>query len=307
MRDEYLIMTLAKVLIASAWADGELTNDEINCVKDLMFSLPQVSGTQWAELDMYMDSPVGEEERARLVAELHEAVSSAEKRELVLNMLDELVQADGDVSADEQAVVNEVKESLVNANVGLVGALSRLMRGRTEKRAQVHSTAPNRELLIDDYMHNRVYYRIQMQEQESGKRLDIPDEKLRRLSLAGGVMAQISRANPMVTDEEREVIIDALQEHWGLPEKEAEFVADIAISEPAMELDRFRLAREFASDLSHEEAIKFVDILFAIATADGHASIPEIEEIRHIAASLKLFHNEFIDAKMRVPRDKRSE
>ena len=40
MRDETLILTLAKVLIASAWADGELTNDEVNCIKDLMFNLP---------------------------------------------------------------------------------------------------------------------------------------------------------------------------------------------------------------------------------------------------------------------------
>ena len=76
MRDEQLIMTLAKVLIASAWADGELTNDEVNCIKDLMFNLPEVTATQWAELDIYMDSPVGEAERARLIGDLEEAVSS---------------------------------------------------------------------------------------------------------------------------------------------------------------------------------------------------------------------------------------
>jgi len=48
MNDEKLIITLAKVLIAGAWADGELTNEEINCVKDLMFNLPELNATQWA-------------------------------------------------------------------------------------------------------------------------------------------------------------------------------------------------------------------------------------------------------------------
>ena len=105
-----------------------------------------------------------------------------------------------------------------------------------------------------------------------------------------------------MTDEERQVIVDALRQHWNLTNHEAEFVADVAISEPAMQLDRYRLAREFAGDLPHGDAVKFVDVLFAIATADGHASVPEIEEIRHISASLKLFNKEFIEAKNARPQ-----
>jgi len=254
-----------------------------------------------------MDSPVGEAERARLVGDLQEAVSSPQGRDLATAMLDEMVQADGDVSDQEQVVVDEVKNALVNMNVGLVGALSRFMRGRTDKRASEYATAPNREQYFDDYIHNRVYYRIQMLEQERGETLDIPKEKLRTLSLAGGVMAQISQANPQVTDEERDVIVRVLQEKWGLSRGEAEVVAEVAVSEHATQLDRYRLAREFASDLPHEDAISFVDVLFAIATADGKASVDEIEEIRQIAGSLKLFHKEFIEAKLRVPKELRVE
>ena len=246
IRDETLIMTLAKVLIASAWADGELSNDEVNCVKDLMFNLPEVSATQWAELDMYMDSPVGEAERARLIAELENAVSSEQGRQLALTMLDEMVQSDGDVSADEQAVISEVRETLASSGAGLGGALSRLMRGRTAKRSSALADAPNREQYFDDYVHNRVYYRIQQQEQERGESLDIPEAKLRRLSLAGGVMAQVARANPQVTGGEQDVMVDALQTHWKLPHGEAAFVAEVAVSEPATQLDRYRLAREFS-------------------------------------------------------------
>jgi uncharacterized tellurite resistance protein B-like protein len=308
MRDEALIMTLAKVLIASAWADGELTNDEINCIKDLMFNLPEVTATQWAELDMYMDSPVGEAERARLIGELEDVVSTEQGRQLALTMLDEMVQADGDVTPQEQTVVDEVKTALVSSNnTGLGGALSRFMGGMTSKRTDTLSTAPNREKYFDDYVHNRVYYRIQQQELEQGETLDIPEVKLRRLSLAGGVMAQVARANPQVTDSEQAVMVDALQTHWSLPHGEAAFVAEVAVSEPATHLDRYRLAREFSDTCTHEEATQFVDVLFAIAAADGQATTPEIEEIRQISGSLKLYHKEFIDAKLKVPKDLRTE
>ena len=146
-----------------------------------------------------------------------------------------------------------------------------------------------------------------MLEQASGETLDIPEAKLRNLSLAGGVMAQVSRANPQVTSDERDVIVTRLQEHWNLLLNEAEIVTEVAVSEEATHLDRYRLAREFASNLAHEDAMKFVDVLFAIATADGQASSREIEEIRQISASLKLFHKEFIDSQNARAQELRAE
>ena len=46
MRDEHLILTLAKVVLAAAWADGELTHEEINSMKDVLFRMPQLSARQ---------------------------------------------------------------------------------------------------------------------------------------------------------------------------------------------------------------------------------------------------------------------
>jgi hypothetical protein len=78
MSSENLIVSLAKVLIAAAWADGELNNEEVNIMKDLLYQLPTGSASgnsfytarEWSEIEMYLDSPVPPEERARLIAEL---------------------------------------------------------------------------------------------------------------------------------------------------------------------------------------------------------------------------------------------
>jgi len=156
-------------------------------------------------------------------------------------------------------------------------------------------------------MHNRVYYRIQQQAQERGETLDIPEERLRKLSLAGGVMAQVARANPEVTGGEQDVMVDALQTHWNLRKGRPPLWRrwPSRSRRPSSTATGWRAS--FSDTCSHEEAMQFVDVLFAIATADGQASEPEIEEIRQIAGSLKLFHKEFIDAKLRVPRALRTE
>ena len=84
-------------------------------------------------------------------------------------------------------------------------------------------------------------------------------------------------------------------------------MAEVAVSETASLLDRQRLARQFASVCGPQERVEFLDVLFAVAAADGEASYEEIEEIRAIARSLKLTHQEFIKAKLTIPRGRRKQ
>ena len=57
---------------------------------------------------------------------------------------------------------------------------------------------------------------------------------------------------------------------------------------------------------TNEERRHFLGALFAVAGADDKASYEEIEQIRLIALGLKLSHQEFIDAKMKLPPEKRA-
>ena len=85
MSDKDLILKLARVLIAVSWADGQVSNEEINSLKDLLFRLRasgfddsiQFSAQEWARLDMYIETPVGDEERTRLVVDLQNSLRSS--------------------------------------------------------------------------------------------------------------------------------------------------------------------------------------------------------------------------------------
>jgi uncharacterized tellurite resistance protein B-like protein len=298
MTDNNIIMRLAKVLVAAAWADGQISNDEINSLKDLTFHLPGMTAGDWAQVDIYIDSPVGEAERARLVADLEEALKTQADKDLALQALDSLLQTDAAPGGAEQEIVAQIKVDIQNANIGSWG---RFVHERTAKRSQALQAAPNRELLMDDFINNKIYYDAKMALAAEGDSPQISDKDLRKLSLAGGLLARVAYTDQQVSDLENQAIIAALQDHWGVSALEASVVTKAAEANIQGDLDYYRLTRAFFESTDEDERVHFLDVLFAVTTSDGQASYEEIEEIRQIACGLLLTHQQFIAAKLKVP------
>ncbi len=307
MSDENMMLTLGKVIIAVAWADGEVTHDEINTLKELLGRLPNLTARQWASLDMYIDSPVEDAERARLVEDLRARISSDSDKQLVYQALRDLVAADGKVTEDEERVVAEIKAAVESVEVGAVGGFLQLVKGMVGRRPQAVSDAPNREDFFEDFVKNKVYYSVSRRLDLGDEELNIPDDTLRKLSLAGGLMARIARADQKVTEDEFATMVETLQSGWNISLEEATLVAEVAMSEAAANLNNFHLANEFTKSCTTDELTRFLDILFAIAAADGEASKDEIEEIRAMAAAFNLPNKYFIGAKLKIPRDQRQQ
>jgi uncharacterized tellurite resistance protein B-like protein len=300
------IMALAKVMIATAWTDGSVTNEEMNSLKDLLFQLPEMTASDWAELDIYIESPVGEAERARLVADLQASLRSSQDKELAITMIDELVSADGEISAEEQETVEQIKSAIRDANVGMLGSMGNFLGSSVSRRSKAVTNAPNRELYMDDYVKNKVFYNISRRLELEEAAIDIPERELRRLSLAGGLMARVAYVDHEVQEDEFDSMVSAIQNNWELGDVEAALVAESAVSTITKGLDYYRLSRRFFESTTEDERVHFMDALFAVADADGRVSYEEIEEIRTIATVLKLTHKQFIDAKLKIPRERRA-
>ncbi len=299
-QDQAVILTLAKVLVATAWADGVLSNDEINSMKrDLLTRIPDLSTQQWASVAIYIDSPVDEAERARLVGQLRSQITTPLGKQLVFDALDALVAADGSVTEEEHRIVEEIKAALESGNASGFGRLSRLFKGRSAPQP-VLAPGPNREIFIDDFIKNRVYYVIRRRLDQGGIAPKLSDAEIRKLSLAGGMMAVVARANPQVTDDERAAMLATLQRHWHLNDDQAAFLVDVAVVQLPADLDSFRLADAFAAVSDYEERGQFVDALFAIAGADGAVNNDELETIRGLANAMVLTHERFIEAKLKI-------
>ena len=313
MNEREIILKLARVIIAIAWSDGKISNEEVNCLKDLLFSLRQsgfddamqVSAQEWARLDMYIESPVDEAERARLVADLQNALHSPEEKQFALDALQRMAEADGVVSDGEKDAVAGISEAIDSVEMGFLGGLQRVLGGAMQRRAEAVAGAPNREAYFDDFIKNKVYYSVTQRLRENGRELNISDEDLRRLSLVGGLMAKIAQLDRQVTETEFERMINIIQTNWNLGLEEATFVTEVAISSIDVTYDTFRMMREIATGASIEERQRVLLTLFAVANSDGDMSFEETEEIRVIARGLELSHKDFIDAKLNVLGERR--
>ena len=300
------IMALAKVMIAAAWTDGSVTNEEMNSLKDLLFQLPEMTASDWAELDIYIETPVGEAERARLVADLQANLKSSQDKEIAITMIDELVSADGEITAEERESVEQIKSAIRDANVGVLGNMGNFLGSSVNRRSNRVANAPNRELYLDDYVKNKVYYNVSRRLELEETEIDIPERELRKLSLAGGLMARVAYVDHEVQEGEFDSMVNAIQSNWELSDVEAALVAESAVSAITKGLDYYRMSRQFFESTTEDERVHFMDALFAVANGDEGVSYLEIEEIRTIATVLKLIHKQFIDAKLKIPRDRRA-
>jgi uncharacterized tellurite resistance protein B-like protein len=255
---------------------------------------------------MYIESPVGTTERDRLLEQLQQEMRSTQDRTLALQALDDLAMADGVVTDEERAIITDMKAQIEHANVGLLGQLGRVVRGSMQRRDAALANAPNREEHFEDFIKNKVYYAVQRRLESGDTDLDIQEDRLRKLCLAGGLMARVANVDLEVTDDEAATISESLIAGWGINKEEATFVTEVAVSEISPDMDYYRLSRGFFNATTIEERIQFVKVLFSVADADGFVSSEEIEEIRTIANGLHLTHKQFINAKLTIPRERRA-
>jgi uncharacterized tellurite resistance protein B-like protein len=74
-----------------------------------------------------------------------------------------------------------------------------------------------------------------------------------------------------------------LESTWGLSREAAAFVMQCAIADVSRDFDYLRMTREFTELTSPAERNQLLELLFAVANADGHVSREEHLEIKYMA------------------------
>lgn len=299
-----LMGTLAKVIAAAGWADKILTPAEIENLKDLLFQFQRsvIDPREDALFQMYIKSPVDAEERERLMEELRETVWSEEDKTYVHAALKRMVEADGKITDEERALLDDIHATIESVDTGMLGKLGRLVRGAMQRRSQAVRNTPNREKYFEDFLKNKVYYEVRRRLDLIRSDIRIPDEELRKLSLVGGMMAHVARVDHVVLENETEKITSLLQTTWGLSREAAIFVMECAIADVSRDFDYLRMTREFTALTTAAERNNLLGLLFAVANADGDVSDEELLEITYIADYLLLSLDRLNRALLKVSR-----
>lgn len=300
------VMDLARLVISAAWADGELSNDEVNALKDLLFTIEDVSARDWKVLEMYMDSPVTEAETQELLERVVGGIQSHDDRVLVLETLQRLFSVDGTVTPEERDLFQEIEAAVSAAGTGILSRFSKALRSAMRQRATRTKASCLRETNLEDYVKNTIYYQLREMQSETGVQMDLPEAELRKLCFATGLLAHIANVDSDMSNEEREAMRKIIARDWNLSAQQADLFVCISCDRTTRGLDYFRLSHGFFDCTTFDERRDFLKTLFKIANASDKTSNDEIEEIRRVAKSLKLSHQDFIDAKLTIPRKDRN-
>jgi len=305
MAQKDFILNLGKLLIATAWADGQLTTHEINALKELLFLLPEISGQEWMELELYMASPVGEEERQQLLGRVLNGIGTASDKALVLDTLQKVVGEEGKNDDPEGSLVERLRQDIERKNTGFFTHLTRPLRKALQVRTSQWTGQEGRERRLEDFIKNTIYFQLVSDMKTRGLSLSLTDQEIRKICLAAGLMARVAWADQDFSEREQSSMIQALMEGWGMLKDEAALIVDMSRHRIMKGLDLSRLSKGFCDCATIAERKSFLNVLFAIANAADKTSFQEIEEIRSIANGLQLGHQDFIDAKLTISREDR--
>ena len=279
-------LALFKVLIAAAWADSKLTQSEINYLKTLgkRFSFKD---NDWLELEPYLEDRPSPSDIDALFKDLLARIATPAGRNEVVHHLEEILKADANITADEHDFLEEYVFVLKQAST------VQLLAGRLKGLFQKPPAATAMDL--DEFIRNKIFFKLR-------RRLAVNQvtPQMYRLCLLGGLMGVIAQADGEITPKELEEIRHRLQALGSFEQDALDTLMVIIEDESVRGLDRSRLISEYTAQLGFDERIEVLDLLFAIAVADGGLTHAELEELRGISAAMHLSHRQYINAKLRA-------
>jgi len=289
MNDVDLSLALARVVAVSAWSDGDVGLRERDCWKDLIYLLPGLDLARWRRLEKLLDSPITPSVQTRYLNALANYLGDESARENAIYALERMMQADAAVRDDEFKLMNLFVNKFGGAPVENLRILSRLMERPMELRLVAASRVEEEFAPVGEVVEGRIE---DWREGDLGFG-DLKEAELRRLCLAGILIASVIHADDYIDQRELCTAIEFLIQRWRLRREQAEFVMIVSLSDAFSDLDNLRVCRWLFEITDLRQRKVFLELLFEIASVDGELHQAEIDEIMQICANLHLDHADF--------------
>jgi uncharacterized tellurite resistance protein B-like protein len=281
-------LALLKVMLAAAWADHRLSQSEMNYLKTLARRF-NLSDTDWVELEPYVEDAPSESETVALFKDLLARIATPLGRNQVVRHIEELLSADANMTAEEHDFLEEY--TLVLKEASTVELIVGRLKGLFQKRPMAAA------LDIDEFIRNKILFKLR---RKMGTTEVTPD--MYRLCLLGGLMGIVARADGEIDFKELQEIRHQIQSHAKFQSEALDTLMSIIEEESVRGLDRARLISEYTVNADFDDRVALLDLLFAVAAADGALTHAELEELRGISAAMNLSHRQYIDAKLRAKK-----
>jgi len=288
-------LTFLKVLTTIAWADGEVTQSELNILKSFYrkFNLDK---DDLAELKHYLAAPVSKKEQKELYDELIHELDSSKEKEEILNALESMEQAARRMGDEEKELVNQFRKLIQKSSV----TRRSLGRIRNLLEKTIFSKVSEKDPDLEKYFKRKVLKKVELKTARQGIKMNLPDDKLYFICLIGTLMAAVAQVDGHFDESEKKALKKELSDRFEFKGKELKVLFE-GISEQARHgFDFHEVTAELNNLTTYNERVHIADCMFAIAGAGGELSHEETEEIRRITKAMRISHKVFINSKMKV-------
>lgn len=121
------------------------------------------------------------------------------------------------------------------------------------------------------------------------------------LQLATAVLlVEVMRADPEISDAEKNTAIQALREKFGLEEDEVARLVELAFEASREANDYHRFTSAINRNFDAAKRLRIIEFMWQVAYADGQLSAHENHVMRKVSELLYISHGDYIGAKMRA-------
>lgn len=286
-------LNLLKALAVIAWADGEITNSELNVVKSLYRKFG-LSPDEIKQVQPYLRAPISKKEQDAVFKDLAAEMGSKPKRNEAIKALEEMAHADNKLKPEERALIDHCREMLNNSSV------TRRSFGKVKSFFKRTLFKPAREKNPEmvQYFQSMMLHRIDLKSKKEGTTISMDDGQLYFLCLIGTLLASVAEVDEHFDETEKKALKMALSERFEFSPKEWKILFEVLEGQAKEGFDFDEVIREFNRLTTYNDRLHFVDCFFAIGAADGNLSHEEVEEIRRITKAMRIPHKFFIERKM---------
>ncbi len=288
-------LTFLKVLSVIAWADGEVTHEELNLLKSFYrkFGLDRHDVHQLAP---YLEAPVSAAHRDELFRQLIDELASPAEREEIVQALEEMAGAKKRVTEEERELARQFTSWLEKSSP-TKRSLGRLRNFFTRT---LWSGAADIDPDLEKYFKRRVLDKVRRKSARRGHKVDLSDKEIYHLCLLGTLLASVASEEGGLDEDERRSLERILSRRFSYKGDHLAMLLDVVEEQVRQGFDFHEVMTQVNQTLTYNNRQALMSSFFDMAIADGRISHQESEAIRRITKAMHIPHQEFKAAKIKA-------
>jgi len=284
-----LNVALGKTLIASAWVDGELNDDEMGCLKALVLQMPDITFEDWRKLKIYLAYPISNHEQKAIVDDFIDKVYNKGHQTLAWNALLQVLQADGVITIEEKVFAHELQNSLKESSGKFLRKLKYFFfHAQIEKEPVWKGKLKGRDKFIHEFFDNPVYFIFRKALLKEDFEIPHSKPELQKVCLFAAILCWFANEDERIELSEKEFILDTLKNTCEIKDEVAECILRVASSIDVSELHLSQLTMSLSDSTEQDERDEIFVILSKMVILDKTLTTRECDCLRTVALYLEI-------------------